>query len=476
MEINELTPVERRVWEAFPTGAVVDLDDGAEHTVRAAVLRALMLNGPRQDGEIPALKLTGARITGVLDVQHGTVEPVVRLSQCVFEETPRLYGCQFRQLNLRGSELPGLAGATMRVEGVFRLTDCRFAGPVTLGGCQISGALFMERAEFSAPDGIDKSALRLNHATIGEDLVAPGIHVRGRMVINDASVDASVNLNDARLENPGGTAIDAQTLSVASDVHARRLTTVGRVDLRGIRVPGRLDLASAQLSNPGLTALRASSSVVGELWLNEAEPVEGAVNLRRAQIELLRVRPEILPSEVQLDGLTYGTLAPHVPAEQRIPVLERDTDGYVPYSYEQLTAAYLRAGDDYAARQVQLAKQRRLRATRAWYGRLWGYLQDVTVGYGFRPLRACAWLVSLLAVGSIAYALHEPPPLKASEHPDFNPVFFTLDLLLPVISFGQEGAFAPEGGYQALSYLLVITGWILATTVVTGVTRAVSRQ
>jgi hypothetical protein len=55
-------------------------------------------------------------------------------------------------------------------------------------------------------------------------------------------------------------------------------------------------------------------------------------------------------------------------------------------------------------------------------------------------------------------------------------VFFTLDLLLPVISFGQEGAFAPDGWYRTLSYALVIAGWILATTVVAGMTRTISRQ
>lgn len=55
-------------------------------------------------------------------------------------------------------------------------------------------------------------------------------------------------------------------------------------------------------------------------------------------------------------------------------------------------------------------------------------------------------------------------------------MFYTLDLLLPVISFGQESAFAPEGGYQTLSYVLILMGWILATTVVAGVTRTVSRQ
>jgi hypothetical protein len=157
-------------------------------------------------------------------------------------------------------------------------------------------------------------------------------------------------------------------------------------------------------------------------------------------------------------------------------MLERDTEGYVPHAYEQLAAAYRRVGDDYAARNVQLAKQRRLRGTLRWYNRIWGYVQDTTVGYGFRPLRACGWLLSLLAIGSIAYGLHHPHALKASEAPHFNPVFYTLDLLLPVISFGQEEAFAPAGWYQYLAYALIITGWILATTVVTGVSRTVSRQ
>lgn len=476
MDLNDLTPAELRVWEAFPTGAAVDFQGSAERTVRAVVLRALMLNGPLRDGEIAALKVAGARITGLLDVQHGTVERVVRLSHCEFDETPQLYGSQFRQLNLRGSVLPGLAGATLRVEGVLRLTDCRFERPVTLGGAHIGGALFMDRAEFHAPDDSDEPALRLNHSSIGEDLVAPGVRVHGRMVCNDASVDASVNLMDAVLDNPGGTALDAQTLSVASDVHARRLTARGRLDLRGARVTGRLDLAHSRLSHPGHTVLQASSAVIGEVWLNEAEPLKGSVNFRQTQTDLLRVVPETLAGEVRLNGLSYTMLSPHVPAERWLPVLRRDVDGYVPHAYEQLTALYQRIGDDHAARLVQLAKQRRLRTTRAWYGRLWGYLQDVTVGYGFRPLRALAWLLSLLAIGSIVYALHEPPPLKASEHPDFNPVFFTLDLLLPVISFGQEGAFAPKGGYQTLSYALVITGWLLASTVITGITRTVSRQ
>ena len=51
-----------------------------------------------------------------------------------------------------------------------------------------------------------------------------------------------------------------------------------------------------------------------------------------------------------------------------------------------------------------------------------------------------------------------------------------LGLQLPVISFGQENASTPEGGWQTLSYVLIATGWILATTVIAGLTRTVSRR
>ncbi|MFD7709738.1 membrane-associated oxidoreductase [Streptomyces sp. NPDC059786] len=482
-----MTPAERRVWRAYPRGEYVDIraaedEDpahvttwGAGRTVRASMLRTLLLKAPREDGEIAALKLAGARITGVLDLRYATVDAAVRLSHCLFDDVPELYGAQLRQLNLSASVLPGLTAATVRVGGVLRMTDCRMRGPVRLGGAQISGALFMERARFTAPDG-SEPALQLNQAAVGDDIWAPELRAHGQVRLTGASVTGRINLQDAHFVHPGGIALDAQNLDVGGHIRARRVQVRGRLEFRGSRIPGRLDLLHARLSHPGDTALRASSCVIGELWLHGGERIEGALNLRRSQIEILSLGPEMLPDQVHLSNLTYTVLAPHEPAERRLPMLERDGGRYEPYGYEQLIAAYRHVGDDDAARLVQLARQRRRRTTLTWYGRLWGYVQDATVGYGFRPLRAAVWLLSLLAIGSIAFGLDRPRPVKADEAPDFNPVFYTLDLLMPVVSFGQETAFAPHGWYQWLSYALIITGWILATTIVAGVTRAVSRQ
>jgi hypothetical protein len=400
----------------------------------------------------------------------------VRLSDCFFEDVPVLYAARLRQLNLRGSVLPGVDAATLRVDGVLRMSGCVFDGPVRLGGAQISGALFMDGAEIDEPPS-GQPALQLNHVTVGDGLSAPGLCTRGEVRLTGASVAGSIDLNGARLQaGAGEVALDAETLTVQGDALLREADVLGWIGLRGARIAGRLDLSHARLANPGDAALRASSCTIGELWVRKSPPMEGTLNLRRAQVDVLFLEPEAVPGEVLLNSLVYTSLTPHEPAERRLAMLERDGEGYVPHAYEQLTAAYRRIGDDPAARLVQLAKQRRRRGTLPWYGRLWGHVQDATVGYGFRPLRAAGWLVSLLVAGSLAYALHHPAPLKADEAPQFNPVFYTLDLLLPVISFGQEAAFAPTDGYQWLSYALVLTGWILATTVVTGITRTVSRQ
>ncbi|MFE5004747.1 membrane-associated oxidoreductase [Streptomyces sp. NPDC056696] len=488
MEINNLTPAELRVWEAFPRGEAVDFFEACgefpedrelslpERTLRASFLRRLLLRSDREEGHTAEVWVAGARITGHLYLGYSTIDVPVHLEGCAFEEAPNFYGAQIRQLELPRSTMPALHAATVRIDGILRISGCRIPGAVRLGGARIAGAFFLDGAELGRATELDEPALQLNHCVVEGDTVGPGLiaHAQVRMV--GTTVSGSVDLDDARLHDRDGSALDAENLTVGSDLRAMRLHTRGRLNLRGARIPGQLNLAYADLAHPEGIALRASNATIGEMWLRSAHPVRGAVNLRGARLDLLHVAPEILPGVIRLDGLTFGTLTPHEPAEKRLSLLERDQDGYVPFAYEQLTAAYRRIGDGDAARTVQLAKQRRHRATLPTYARLWGHIQDATVGYGFRPMRAAVWLVSLLAVGSITFALHHPSPLKPDEAPAFNAVFYTLDLLLPIIDFGQESAFSPTGWHQPLSYILIITGWILATTVAAGITRTVSRQ
>ncbi|WP_330334936.1 membrane-associated oxidoreductase [Streptomyces sp. NBC_00536] len=498
MEITDLTPAERRVWDAFPRGEGVDFREhpdatgaggetwGPERTVRAEVLSALLLGGPTAEGQVAGLNIRGARITGKLNLKYAVVEHPIRLRACWFERKPLLYGARLRVFVANDSTLPGLTADTVRVDTTLRLSCCTITGPVRLAGARIAGGLFIRRAVIGTPatggeDREDQEAdqepqLQVNHADIGTDVIAMELTVHGQTKINGTTVGGQINLDDARLLAPGGTALHAETLTVGTDLRAMRMETHGRVNLTGSRIPGQLNLAYARLVNPGGVALRASSCVAGEVWLRSCPTIQGAVNLRRSQFDMLHVTPATLPEQIRFDGLTYRTLVPHLPAEERLPALEREAAGYLPYAYEQLAAAYRSAGDEGAARSVQLAKLRRHRRTLPRHARVWGLLQDVTVGYGFRPLRAAGWLMALLCTGAVAYGLRPPAPLKPGEAPEFNPVFYTLDLMLPIIGFGQEEAFGPRGWYQWLSYLLIVTGWVLATTTAAGVSRSLSRQ
>ncbi|MFZ3496423.1 membrane-associated oxidoreductase [Streptomyces sp. 5.8] len=491
MEINDLTPAERRVWDAFPSGERVDFleepeetgsggaDWGPERTVRAEVLTALLLGGPTAEGQVAGLNVRGARITGKLNLKYAVVEHPIRLRACWFERKPLLYGAKLRVFVANDSTLPGLTADTVSVEVALKLSCCRITGPVRLAGARIAGGLFLRKAVIGiagpAEEG-QEPALRFNHADVGTDVIAMDLTVHGQMRINGATVGGQINLNNARLLAPGAIALHAETLTVGTDVRARGLEARGMFNLTGAKIPGQLYLADARLIQPGGVALRASSCAIGEVWLSGRECVQGTMNLRRSQFDLLHAPPETWPQRIRIEGLTYRTLSPHVPADQRLPALEREESGYLPYAYEQLAAAYRTVGDEAGARTVQLAKLRRHRRTLPRHARVWGLLQDATVGYGFRPLRAAGWLLTLLLTGTAAYWLRPPRELKAGEAPEFNPVFYTLDLMVPIISFGQEAAYAPDGWYQWLSYLLIVTGWVLATTTAAGVSRSLQRQ
>ena len=113
--------------------------------------------------------------------------------------------------------------------------------------------------------------------------------------------------------------------------------------------------------------------------------------------------------------------------------------------------------------------------SRPWWTWPWNWLQDVTVGYGYRPQRAALWLLALLVAGTAVFTVWQPAPVNPGQPPQLYPVVYTLDLLLPIIDFGQESAYRPTGAGQWVAFLVIAAGWTLATTVAANFTRVLSR-
>jgi hypothetical protein len=100
-------------------------------------------------------------------------------------------------------------------------------------------------------------------------------------------------------------------------------------------------------------------------------------------------------------------------------------------------------------------------------------LQDWLVGYGYRPARAALWLLALIAFGFTMFSLY--PPVDRPGGTAFNPLVYTLDLVFPIVDFGQERAFGIAGLAQWLAYALTAMGWVLFTAVAAAVARTFNR-
>ncbi|ASR37911.1 hypothetical protein BAY61_26130 [Prauserella marina] len=372
----------------------------------------------------------------------------------------------------------------------------RADGGLYLAGARVGGGVHCPGARLSNRDG---DALEISRATIDDDLnLTEGFQLDGFLRLVQTHVRGQIDMSGAQLNNLAGPALIADNLTVDQSFYAANLVADAELRLLGAHVAGDFVLSGARLRNPGGQVLDGGSLVVdrgmrcgpgfvaegelrlvgskvGVLDLCAAEPVSLSVDLRHAQLGILRHDPPAAALTMRLDGLTYDTLDPLLSVPDRLTWLAGQPDGYRPLPYEQLAGTYRRLGHDADARKVLLAKQRRRRAASSFPARAWGVLQDWTVGYGYLPGRAALWLLALLTVGTILFWLQ--PPLRVQAGTGFNALVYTLDVLLPVVRLGQATAFTPAGsGLQWCGYLLTAAGWVLATTVVAGITRTLTRH
>ncbi|RSM72556.1 hypothetical protein DMB66_05285 [Actinoplanes sp. ATCC 53533] len=609
-----VSDAEDRVRRAFASGDKVAFDAGDE--VPAALLAELLLSA-----QVPGrgLWISGATVTGTLDLQFAEVPHAIRLEDCDLAEPPNLSWATLRFVSFAGSRLPGLHASAATVNGDLSLRGCTVGGEIKLYGAKIAGSLRMRKIRVRNPAG---PAVMADHCTVGGDLAGNGGEFDGSVHIYHARCAGGVEFDDARITAPGRIALAADSVLIDSSLFARRCRVEGEIRLRHARIsdglilsgsvlhnPGavavRLDratidgglflsrglvahgevravsarigrtvaLGDAEFVTPGGVALRLDAAVVdgvldggdnlrvrGEFRMEDATvhgPVRlrgadldnpggvalnaigvrahstfhccdgfratgtlrfanvvvgsklcfdgaaldapggvalscwraqaaeltlcwvrtpaGRVDLRHARIGVLRDDPAAWPERIDLDGLTYEILEPQTDAAQRIDWLARDPDGHHRQPYEQLATVLRGQGKGDQARLVLLARQRRDTAGAGVLTKLWGLLQDVTVGYGYRPQRAAVLFAGLLVAGAVVFGLHPPAAGEPAKAPPFNALVYTLDLLLPVMDFGQQSAFVPRGAYQWISYFFILAGLVLATTIAAGLSRSLRR-
>jgi len=484
---------ERRLAQAAPVGDLIDLRIGdaaqddpargplwaADRQIRAGLLVELLTRQQTPGGRRPrAVKVRGARITGTVDLEAAELACPLLLVDCHVDEPINLNDATAPAIRLPGSHVPGLTADHLRVTGNLELDHGFTAGgEILLYGARIGGVLSFAGARLANPGGrvLYANSLTVEHSMFCND----GFRAYGEIRLQSAYVGGVLDFDSAQLANPGGKVLYAQRLTIANELFCRNgFTATGEIQLSGARIGGGALFTDCTLSNPDGHALDLEAATATALTLLPRQPPDGLVDLTNAQVGAFCDDQATWPATLRLRGFAYQTLDnDHVGTRARLSWLARDQHGYTPQIYDQLAAAYRRAGREQAARQVAIAHQRRRRGVLNPAGKLANWLLYVTVGYGHRTWLAALWLTGLLALGTGVFDLAHAHHMITTETrgADFNALAYTLDVLVPIADLGQKTAWHPKGAAMYASWGFTAAGWVLFTAVAAGMTGVLKR-
>jgi hypothetical protein len=426
-QFGALSPAEQVMVDGVGNGVFDRVGAGglpaagdADRMVRAGLIRALLLGG----GGMPVmhekgLRLSGAWVTGTLDLEGCRIPRDIGLMDCRFDAIPVLRSAVIDTLSLDGSVLPGLNADRLEARGDLLFRAATIEGLVALKGARLEGDLVFDGANLSNPDEICIAAERI--AVRGGALFR-GAHLDGELVLSGGRVGGHLDLVGATIERSEGFAIEANSVTVGGDVALRHATILGGIDLQTARVGGDLDLSGAKLSAPGTMALNLDrTKVTAAFFLRNGAEVNGVLSLAGAEVGAIIDDPASWPApgELVLNRCLYGALlGPAADSGLRLDWLSRQSpsrwgEDFWPQPYEQLAKVLREMGHDDDARTVLIEKERlsrrarRARTQNPLYRALMlvnDSFLGLATGYGRMPLLALVWMFVLWALGAMLYA------------------------------------------------------------------------
>jgi hypothetical protein len=472
------------------------------------------------------LRLAGADIGGQLNLRGATLDSgksTDRRPEAIAGQSLRARSGVYCVDGFSARGDLNLQGARIDIE--FSLHGALVEeGTVVLDAAFIGQRLSMKGATLAARDS-DNAALTAHSIEVGRIVTCDGLHVTGAVIFTSARIDGELSMHGVQLRGPvvldaasiggrldflqalldgnGGPALVGRRLSVNGDLRCQDgvgvdggfgvFKSVGELHLPACVIKGKLIVSGAFLSGSRSVsdleenvAMSLVDGDVDELILCPDE-VDGLVDLSDLRVRSLCDVEDgkffgMRCERLSLDGFSYAALSEPLDAEQRLAWIEASqVDTHDPKAFIELADAFRRRGRNSDVRRVLIASQRRayrelkpraarstniperigLAARRGWHNLLY-----VTVGYGYRNWLALGWLFGLLAIGTAVFWIGHASFSPTQEHPPaFQPLLYAIDVTIPVIDLGQQGAWAPGGMTQWVGLALSVGGYALATAV-----------
>ncbi|HSO47328.1 MAG TPA: hypothetical protein VLQ68_05280 [Rhizobiaceae bacterium] len=422
-----LSPAEVTLIEGLATG-IVDrvgaagipaIGDEARR-VRAELVRFILLAHPGAPAmHEKGLRLSGAWITGVLDLEGCRVPRDIGLLDCRFEATPVFLSAVIDTLAFDGSDLPGFDANRLEARGDLLFRSATVRGPILLRGSRIGGDLNFDGAILDDPGG---RVLAAERSSVRGGVLLRGAKVKGSLALPGARIGGHLDLVGLTLERPDGDALETDSIQVEGDMALRHASVSGGVSLATAQIGGDLDLTGAQVSRPGEMAVNLDRTTVkGAFFLRAGAKIDGVLSLSGANFGSIVDEPACWPAkgDLLLNRCLYGALlGGAVESTSRLDWLSRQSpkrwgEDFWPQPYEQLASVFGQMGHDEDKRRVLIEKERlarRARRARARNGATMAFLalkdalMGITTGYGRQPLLALVWIFVIWVVGAGLYS------------------------------------------------------------------------
>lgn len=425
-DFRPLLPAEEEIIARLLSGDFDRLGDGSRperadpaRVVRAAFLRFLMLGGeegcrPHEKG----VRVSGAWISGLLDLEACRVPCDIGLKDCHFELAPILRAAIINRLFLDGSSLPGLQAERIEVRGGVYLRGADIGAEVNIAESRLGGNLECDGATLRATRGLALNAQSIEVRNVR--LRAAYIH--GAINVSGAQMAADLDCAGAVVTRDEGIAIEASECEVRGGVVLRNARIEGEVRLVASIVNGDMDCTGGSFAHPGQAAIDISRMVIrGAFFLRGGAAVKGTLAMTDTSVGTIHdeaacwpVRGDLLLNRCRYDAFIDGPTDAH----SRLDWLARQSperwgEDFWPQPYEQLASVFREMGHGEDARVVLITKerlQRRARRART-ENPLWrialtviDVVLGVTLAYGRQPLLAFVWLTLFWGAGVAVFA------------------------------------------------------------------------
>ena len=536
-DFEPLPPAEAQVLHALRTGTIAKLGLRRPHEseprvrVRGAFLSFLARGGAGVPAAGAGLQIVGACVSGRFDLFGSTAPMNVWFYRCIFLAAPRLDRAPVvASASFADCAMPGFRAEACRVDEHLSIgAGCHVDGEVRIARARIGRDLDCERLQMSAGADAEHRFIADDVRVGGDVILCGGFESAGEVRFVAAQIGGSLRAAQARF----AAAIDgADQRGVALNLDLARIggsvcleagfSAAGQVRLQQASIAGDLNCTGAAFDVVGdaswgdyrAALLLDRARVGGALILKQLqEPLQGA-SLIDAQAGTLNDDATSWGMGHALDGFAYRRLGDDAPsnAAMRVEWLERQHAGhlgrgYRPEPWRRLVKVLRRMGRGADARGVAIGRERHLRragligggAPRGlrWLAALAHDLYGLLAGYGYRPLRivgvaALTWLLCAAfywgaaeqgAIVAAAAALRDGTglgacPANCVEAPAtaFQPLLYSLDVLVPLIDLQQERQWLPAPWPSAapveavigmpllrlLTWLEALCGWLAA--------------